>query len=391
MTVYSASSKAAALLLFVDIVDSSVHSSFLGIEKFAEKVLRFQEVFHDLGHKYFYNKSYFNDKIDSLCNVDTRGDEGSVFVIDPRQEGAELISRAVKFTLELKARLKILLTLKEEDLPPKEMKLAAGIHYGEVALITSSEEKEGVYRKLIDRIMGYSINYAKRVESSSRIGGFSQVFLSKEAASLLSYSPIVLYKHESPLKGIGSREEVYEVRSTFLEELPASEADGVGGISNKEFIDYFIRNVNEFEFLREPWLKSFVLSILSSQQVANRGTPLEKDYFDKISKVAWCKPIEDDPIMLYWRARECETLGKYSRSVSYLKDILAKYPYFIHARIKIIDACFKMVKSEHKMSPDLVFVRDTAEEMLEKYKELLSAEEKDRIQQILKQIPSANC
>lgn len=386
MSVYSASSTTNALLMFVDIIDSSVHSSILGILKFANKVLKFQELFKELGNKYFYirNKPSFDEKVDSLCVCESRGDEGFVFVVDPSQEGADLVSRAIKFALELKARLKIL-NQGEEDQPPTEMKLAAGIHYGEVAVITTSEQKEGIYRKLIDRIMGFSINYAKRIESSSRIGRFSQIFLSKEAADLLSYAPIVLFKHESSLKGIASRDEVYEVRSMFVEKMPENEADGVGNIRNNEFIDHFTKDFDESEFLREPWLKSFVLSVLAAQWEANKGNSLEQEYFERISKIAWRKPVEDDPIMLYWRARECENSGKYSRALTCLKDLLAKYPFFFHARIRIIDACFKMIKSKERLTHDLIFVRDTAEELLERYKGLLSQDEKDRLGLILKQ------
>lgn len=103
MATYSVSSTAYALLMFVDIVDSSIYSSILGIEKFADKVLAFQELFRDLGRQYFWNKPYFSERIDSFCEVDSRGDEGLVFVVDPKQTGMELVNRAVKFALELKA------------------------------------------------------------------------------------------------------------------------------------------------------------------------------------------------------------------------------------------------------------------------------------------------
>jgi len=387
MTAYSVSSTAYALLMFVDIVDSSVYSSILGIEKFAEKVLTFQELFRDLGRRYFNNRPYFDERVDSWCDVDSRGDEGLIFVVDPRQSGAELVHSAVKFALELKARLKILnLKEKEKDLPPREMKIAAGIHYGEVAIITTSELKEDVYRKLINRIMGYSINYAKRVESSSRIGRFSQVFLSKEAADLLSYSPVVLSKYEASLKGIQSNDEVYEVRSAFLDEVPLLVADGAGGIDNEQFLRFFTEDFIEAEFLREPWLKSFALSVLNSRKEAVRGSASEKEYFDRISKMAWRKPTEDDPIMLYWRAQECENSGKYSRAVTCLRDILKEYPYFIQARIKIIEACYRMVEAKDKIPSEMIFVRDTAEELLEKYEGILLENEKKQLKEILEGI-----
>lgn len=384
MVTYSVSPPKPALLMFVDIIDSSVYSSILGITKFAEKVLSFQHLFVELGKCYFNDNPYFAERIDSLCQVESRGDEGFVFVVDPKQTGEKLVHCAVKFAFELKARLKIL-NQRETDLPPTEMKIAVGIHYGDVAVITTSHLKGGVYRSLIDRIMGYSINYAKRVESSSRMGGSSQVFLSREAANLLSYSPIVLCKYEASLKGIQSNDEVYEVRSAFLDDIPLSQCDGAGGISNEEFITCFTDDFTESQFIREPWLKSFVLSVLNSRKDACQGSALEKEYFDRISKLAWHKPTEGDPIMLYWRARECEGSGKYSRAVTCLKDILKDNPYFIHARIKLVDVCYQVLQAKDKVPQELIFVRDTAEELLEKYHGILLENEKKRLEDILKE------
>ena len=88
-----------ALLMFVDIVDSSVHSSILGIENFARKVLAFQSLFCDLGERYFCDKPCFTERIESFCLVDARGDEGLVFLVDDGQSGADLVHRAVAFAL----------------------------------------------------------------------------------------------------------------------------------------------------------------------------------------------------------------------------------------------------------------------------------------------------
>jgi class 3 adenylate cyclase len=388
MPAYNVSPPKPALLVFVDIIDSSVYSSILGITKFAEKVLSFQELFEQLGKCYFNDKPYFADKIDSLCRVESRGDEGTVFVVDPRQSGAELVHRAVKFAFELKARLKIL-NLRETDLPPTEMRIAVGIHFGEVALVTTLHKRKGIYRNLIDGIVGYSINYAKRVESSSRTGSLSQVFLSKVATDLLSRSPIAFYRHEVPLRGIQANQEVYEVRSAFLDGIPLSRSDGAGAVSNEEFITYFANGFTESQFIDEPWLKSFVLSVLDSRRDACQGTASAKAYSDRISRLAWHKPTEDDPIMVYWRARECEQDGKYSRAVTCLKSIIRDDPHFLHARIKLVDVCYRLLEVADKAPQEVVFVRDTAEELLEKYQDMLLENERKRLEGILRKTKGA--
>lgn len=56
MVAYSVSTPKPALLMFVDIIDSSVYSSILGITKFADKVLSFQRLFIELGKCYLGGK-----------------------------------------------------------------------------------------------------------------------------------------------------------------------------------------------------------------------------------------------------------------------------------------------------------------------------------------------
>jgi hypothetical protein len=373
--------------MFVDIVDSSIYSSILGTVKFAQKVLQFQELFLELGNRYFKNNPHFESRVDSFCQIESRGDEGQVFIVDPREKGEDLVYRAVKFAFELKAKLK-LLTSQDADPAPREMSIAVGIHYGEVAVITTSQLQDEIYRTLIERITGYSINYAKRVESSSRIGRFSHVFLSKEAADLLSYTPIVLCKHHASLKGIQANEELYEVRSAFLSEIPLPSPDINARNQNEQLVTYYTTKCSKNEFLREPWLKSFVLSVLHTKLDETNGTTLMNERFERISHMVWNKPTEDDPILLYWRARECESQDKFSRSVNYLKDIISTYPAFLHARIKIIDMCYQMTLTRKSIAKEMLFVRDTAEELLEKYDNLLLDKERDKLKSILIEINS---
>ncbi len=373
-----------ALLMFVDIVDSSVLSSTLGVRNFARQVESFQELFCVLGNQYFKDKPSFDEKVKAWCEVKARGDEGLVFVIDPEQSGTELINKAIRFAFELKTRMKIK-HRKREDRPPQEMKIAVGIHYGEVAAINRLTMTEDGQRNLIDKILGYSINYAKRVESSSRVGRFSRVFLSKEAADLVSYLPIALYKHEVPLKGMQANEEVYEIRSGLLDNVPIKVSDGAGIINEEEFIRYFTSEVEEEDFLRDSWLKSITVSVLGERKDSVKGTELEKKYAERIDQIARVKLVEDDPILLYWRARVCENEEKYTRAISYLKEIIKTCPYLIRARTQIIENCYKMIKKEKKMSTDIIFIRDTAEELLEleRYDGILSEKERQRLIEIL--------
>ena len=286
-----------ALLVFVDVVDSSVYSSMLGVENFAREVLSFQDLFCVLGNQYFKDKPSFEEKVRAWSEVGARGDEGFVFVIDPEQSSIELIDKAIRFAFELKTRIKIMHRNKK-DPPPKEMEIAVGIHYGEVATINRLITTEHGQRRLIDKLLGYSINYAKRVETSSRVGRFSRVFLSKEAADLVSYLPIALYKHEVPLKGIKESEEVYEIRSVLLDGVPIKVSEGADIINEEAVIRYFKSEVGEEDFLRDSWLKSVTVSVLDERKDSVKGTALEKEYAERIDQIALGKLVEDDPILL---------------------------------------------------------------------------------------------
>jgi len=377
-----------ALLVFVDIVDSSVHSSIVGTTHFAGKVLRFQELFEDLGSLYFKDRPYLKERVDSFCEIMSRGDEGLVFLVDPKQKAPDLAYKAVKFALELKARFKMI-NRAEADLPPHEMKVAAGIRYGQVSFVTKPTKKEGLERNLIEKIIGYSINYAKRVETSSRIGKFSQVFLSSDAAKLLAGSPIVMQRHRASLRGIQSDEEVYEVRSAFLEDIPMLADKGTKENKASRFLAYLLENYNKPEWLGEPWARSFLLSAFDSAYCGSSDATLKEQYHKRRSWLAWQKFNEDDPILLYYRAVDCEQEGKYSRAVSYLRKILEDVPHFIFARTKLVEACYEIIESEESVSADFVFVRDTAEELLEKYQHMLLQREKDTLGRILQQIGSS--
>jgi hypothetical protein len=371
-----------ALIIFVDIIDSSVHSSFLGIEEYAKKVIEYQNLFIDLGKLYFEDKEYFKEKISSFCKVDSKGDEGLVFVVDDKQEGKDLLLKAIKFVFELKARLKIS-TNHDPDSPPKELKIAAGIHYGDVAIITENKIIEEEYRKPIVEIIGYSINYAKRIESSSRIGKLSQVFLSLESAELLTGFPIVFCKHYASLKGIEQNEIVYEIQSAFLDNIPMEIPINSTTLNSEPFLSYFSDFNSYAEFLRESWLKSFIVSVLHSRYNSVAGNSQKKLYFSKISKLIWQKQNEDDPILLYCRARECEDNNKFTRAISYYKKIIEHYPEFIFARIKLVKDCYEIIKSAQKISTEEIFVKDTAEELLDKFDYFLKESEKEDFKKIL--------
>lgn len=278
----------------------------------------------------------------------------------------------------------------DSDPSQKELKVAAGIHYGEVAVITENTEINRIYRKTIVEILGYSINYAKRIESSARIGKLSQVFLSLESVELLSGTPIVFYRHFASLKGIDANEIVYEVQSAFLNNLPIDVPSGSSFLNNETLLSYFAEYNSYTDFLRESWLKSFILSVHHSSYNRILGHSQKQIYSEKISKLIWQKQNEDDPILLYFRARECEESQKYTRAINYYKRIIEKFPDFIFARIKLVKDFYEILKTSQQISAEEIFVKDTAEELLDKFSSFLRKKEIDELKTILDRINEKN-
>lgn len=376
MTGCSVSAPFPALLLFTDVIDSSVHSSILGITTYAKRVIKFHELFEDLG-KIYFPEVYSADRISEWGKVDTHGDEGLVLLLDSDHKGTELVFKAVRFAFELKTRWylanKEWLAREQPDPPPRGMDIAIGVHYGEVSSIVKLEVKDE-QRNIIDDIIGYSINYAKRVESASRVGKYSKVFLSKDAAHLLAYSDVFLYKHNVSLKGVGETEEVYEVRA-IIDDKPIIGGDA-GGISEDKVTGLVLGKFDEQDILRERWLKSY---ILCESKCVGTGEKAEA-----YSKLVWSKNDEDDPVCLLRRAEDCYQKDKHTRAITYLKLILKDNPDFKRARIMLIDNCWKAVESRGKLTAEHILIRDTADEYLTNYRgPPLSAEETKKLKKLI--------
>jgi len=353
-----------ALLLFVDIVDSSGLSTYLGYGKYASTIVLFEELFRKIAN------IYFPENESMMCRkIDTRGDEGTVFIIKKPEELNELVYRAICFVMELKAHLNM--TSYDEG-APKLLNLGAGIHVGTVAIVSSAEGGGD------DKLYGYNINYAKRIESSSRSGSYSKIYLSRRAASLLDSYPVILKRNTISMKGMQENEEIYEVQSALLNPMPKIDIERFKNFYTDELFDPVRWDV----VINEPWIKSVVLSVLYSVM---RKPLISAQYADNYKKLIWKNPAEDDPIILYLRGVQCSDEAKYTQMLSYFKKLVDKHPSFIAARIMLAAACLKVSKSSH-LSVELILARDTANELIERFSDMLTSDEEESLKNLLKEI-----
>jgi len=255
------------------------------------------------------------------------------------------------------------------------MELGAGIHCGTVAFATGITDD---HRSEIAQIDGFAINKAKRVESASRAGQFSKILLSKEAARLLEGEPILLSRLNVGMKGIEERAELYEVKSGLFDGLKIETDD-------QRLIDLARRFGDYPDLIDEGWLKPLTISILDVIMKKTMVNSLKEEYHNKQMKIAWRSSIEDDPILIYLRARDYQDQGKYTQQIRHLKSILAQHPEFVFAKKRMVEACWK-IAFQRSEPAEKVFARDVAEEFLMNYSHFLSPEEKQQFEDIIKTI-----
>ncbi|OPY77397.1 MAG: hypothetical protein A4E65_02766 [Syntrophorhabdus sp. PtaU1.Bin153] len=271
----------------------------------------------------------------------------------------------------------------EESTPaPRPMDIGIGIHFGRVAAVSCLEQPPaGRPESVICEIEGFAINYAKRVESSSRMGKFSKIFLSREAARLLDGDPVVLSQVIVPLKGIHDSEIVFEVNSALFEDMPKNS----NGKYYEDFITRYADKIKNLDITRDSWMKGLIISTIDSRMRAAASDSLRLEYAKKVANFIWQDIAEDDPIILFARARACGVEKKHTQKLTYLKALVDKYPTFVQARKKLAEVCWQISEADSERA-ELVIARDTIEEFLNRFPQYLSDAEKDHFLTIIDKI-----
>ena len=197
--------------MFLDLVNSSMHSKVLGIEAYAERLREFSNTMKATYYEFLKSEQCLkvNEKAYLLKEIKPRGDEAFIlFSTDTsKPDNADDILTAIGLALQMKFAWKRRLVELDESIEIKQhMELAVGINQGQMAAFTSDQEE-------IESIEGYEINYAKRVESFSRIGKYTNIFLSEKTRNIFKSANMIFEKYEDcDLKGIDEHVNLYEVK-----------------------------------------------------------------------------------------------------------------------------------------------------------------------------------
>jgi class 3 adenylate cyclase len=213
-------------IMFADVIGASEVSNHVSVREYKEFVQEFKNIFNGACESYL--GSWLDDlKEGADFSCSARGDEG-ILLIYPKantHQASLLIDVAINIALELKRSW--LLSKRNKDnvvagIVPIE--LAVGIHWGQTYLAEGTEGGAEVIRP-----EGYAINLAKRVESFSRTGQYTHIFVSEAAHGLLNRLPdekTYLFDEPKALSAKGFSREIraFEVMHHFL---PTDWTDGV--------------------------------------------------------------------------------------------------------------------------------------------------------------------
>ena len=366
--------KTEACIIFVDLINSSSFSSFIGPTDYAKWIILFQKIFEELATKYFTHKS----------TISTAGDEGYIFVPKWVFDSKTAVYKAICFAFELKTMVKLMAHNKylesHDEIIPYGLRLAVGIHHGMVTYTYKSVEKEGKLRSEIDKYIGYNINYDKRIETCSREGRFSNIFVSKDVYEMLiAQKPIFFEPYRLSLKGIEKAIDVYEIQSVFIIDEPMQY------LFCEEWLKYFNsenRNTLNQIIKNEYWFRSYHLSVLHQLYETASGISNKEQYKMEFSKELFRYLEINDPIVEFIQSIEYDMHSDLTLSISKLKNVLKKYPEFIYAKIQLLDLLSKLLKKPSNKNSDIVFLVDSTKELLNYFQSHLTEIEKEKLNKI---------
>jgi class 3 adenylate cyclase len=227
-------------IMFADVIGASEVSNHVSVRAYKEFVQEFKNIFNRACESYL--SSWLDDlKEGAEFSHSARGDEG-ILLIYPKAntyQASLLIDVAINIALELKRTWLLSKRNKEHVIAGiVPIELAIGIHSGQTYLAEGTEGGLEVMRP-----EGYAINLAKRVESFSRTGQYTHIFVSEAAHGLLNRLPdekTYLFDEPKTLSAKGFSREIraFEVMHHFL---PTDWTDGVEAPADNPWSNALLR------------------------------------------------------------------------------------------------------------------------------------------------------
>jgi class 3 adenylate cyclase len=206
------------VILFADITGCSEISNHETLENYNKILQQFKSLFEEITDK--HKQGFYNSGDNIYFNPQVRGDEGClmIFRTAPGEVSPDLcaddIDTAITIALDFKRRW-LLSEYNKEKINSGELTsdIAVGIHFGRAWMNKTGDNE---YQP-----ESYAINLTKRIESHSREGVFTHIYISEAAYDrLCPLTDESTYTFDLPrlikLKGISKGINVFEVKHHFL-------------------------------------------------------------------------------------------------------------------------------------------------------------------------------
>ncbi len=215
----------ATVILFADIMGASEVSTHESPSTYSALVKEFQTIFKDSCKKYLRLWPYYNK---NKCYLfDARGDEGLLMIYLPEDQSEGDLGSDVDSALNIAFEIKrawLTSNINAENRIEKGLlpiDLGIGMHLGVTTIDFIESYKHKVLNPRGAKPEGYAINLAKRIESHSREGRFTNVFLSDSAHGAWLNLPdekLFMFDEKEVIrpKGINKAINVFEVAHHFL-------------------------------------------------------------------------------------------------------------------------------------------------------------------------------
>lgn len=327
-------------IVFVDMVGSSNISKIKNHREYFKLIRDYHKCVEDVRDKYLKNKfklSFFPEP---------RGDEG-VFIfgnpigIQSDIKDERTILDAINFSILLKFIWLMNQLVKENFSAHNLIDLAVGIHFDELAYSGPGPLK-------IDEIEGYAINYAKRIESASRIGKHSNIFISEEARALISEKNNIFFERYDGiiLKGLNDNETVYEVKNLLINEKYLLTLNAV--IQQNKNNLFSIRNK-----LLLNWIDDILMSFYYTKIVLNKDATTVSDlkgFLDNIKNknsniVKFISCIHYKDIILSSMHKKNEKFAAYMYLIKELENILKQEKDFYLVKLTLLKCYKELIKN----------------------------------------------
>ncbi len=313
-------------IMFVDLVDSSVFASVLGLKEYADYVESFHEVVRVQCDHFFEHclKGKYEKGPDYEYYV--MGDQLVFFMHTEKPSNDVYLLTTLGITLKA-AWVASPFNRERVERRSAAAEIAIGINFGTV---WAKRLKSGF------ETHGYAINLAKRIESHSRDGQHFRIFLSDTAYNLLHARMRNLLFSEREFasgKGILGQFGVYEIVDAFVDSVDRM-APQIAEVF-EELVEAAIDNTS-----RDLWIHS-------AYQV----------YSEKIHGVvtedaaARCRSVlnyqPDNAVALYYLAQYHREQGDLALAeISYL-HLLKAWPHFGHGHLQF-GKCLQEMGKEHE-------------------------------------------